>query len=365
MSSARPLDGPTVVSSRQVYFRVDADTRIGSGHLVRCRLLAAALQQHGVASAFLTMSMPDVLIESVAVAGHEVVRVSDADALDAGRLSDAIRRGGHTRPMLVVDSNLQEFHETEWHASVRSRGIRLMIITFRHDCHFSADLVLNQNLLALQQQYSAEPHTELLLGPRFAVLARQFRDLHEKPLRSFERPSTVLLTFGGADRRDLTLRAVRALARLRVPPERLLVIAGAMYERLPKLRALLSEHPEMRPELHVDTVRMPELMGESQLAVSCGGLTLWELACAGVPNVVVSSSDPERRTAQSLARAGLACYVGHHDEVTETALTDAIECLSSDSERLRSLALEGRKHVDGRGLDRVTERMLGHLGRRA
>jgi UDP-2,4-diacetamido-2,4,6-trideoxy-beta-L-altropyranose hydrolase len=346
------------MSPTRVYFRVDADPRIGSGHLVRCRLLADGLRRRAVPSGFLTSTTPEFLCESLAAAGHKVASLSAEQSIDPRHFSDEIQRAGDGPAMLVLDSESPEFYETQWHETIRAQGIRLMIITFRHDCHFAADLVHNQNLLALHRQYSVEAHTELLLGPRYAVLAEEYRGLHEMPLRMRDQPRTILLTFGGADRHDLTARAVRALSELRAPPERLLVVAGSLYGRISALEALLSEHGRMHPELHVDTRRMAALMAEADLALSSGGLTAWELACAGVPNVIISSSDRERQTARLLQQEELACFVGHHDQASLEEITDAIERLMADPARLRSYALAGRKLVDGRGLDRVLDRML-------
>lgn len=356
---------PRSVMQERVFFRVDADDRIGSGHLVRCRLLADALRRHAVPSTFLTTSTPEILCNFIEGCGHTVTRLPADRAADPGYLLEEIGGAGAGSSMLVLDGDVPEFYETRWHETIRARDVGLMIITFRHDCHFAADLVLNQNLLALRQQYSAEPHAELLLGPRYAVLAEEFRELNDMPTRVQSRPRSILVTFGGADRQDLTLRTVRALSKLKDPPERLLVVAGSLYSRLPELEALLSASPHLNPELQVDTMRMPAVMSEADLAVTSGGITAWELACAGVPNVIVSSSERERWTGLLLGRERLACFVGHYDEVSQDQIRKAVEHLMADAARRQSLSLAGRQLVDGRGLDRVLEKMLALLRKEA
>ncbi|MBA3564601.1 MAG: UDP-2,4-diacetamido-2,4,6-trideoxy-beta-L-altropyranose hydrolase [Gammaproteobacteria bacterium] len=338
------------------YFRVDANARIGSGHLARCRLLAGELMRHGIRCTFLIESTPESLRRSLEAEGHPVVRLPPERSVDAEYLAETFASDGF--PLLVVDSDAPEFYEANWQQSIRTRGIWLMMMTFRHDCHFSADLVLNQNLLALYQRYSTEPHAELLLGPRYAMLADEFRHLHDAPLRDRSKPRSLLVTFGGADRQNLTLRVMDALAQLEPPPERVMVIVGSLYARLPELRVLLSEIGHLNPELVIDTKRMPDLMSEADLAISSGGLTAWELACAGVPNVIVSSSERERQTAMLLHREGLACFVGHHDQVSRDDIGHAVRQLGSNPARLRALCAAGRRLVDGRGLDRVIAKVL-------
>lgn len=340
----------------QACFRVDADTRIGSGHLARCRLLADALGRHGVRSTFLIDSTPEMLCRSIRGDGHAVKRLPEGRGTDAVSVAEMLV--GKSFPLLVMDSDAPEIYEMTWQESIRARGIALMMITFRHDCHLLADLVLNPNLLALNQQYSVEPGSELLLGPHYAPLAEEFRDLHDTPRRDRSTPRSLLVTFGGADLQDLGLRTIGALSQLELPPERVVIVAGSLYGRLPELRSLLSQSGHLNTELHIDTKRMPNLMSEADLAISSGGMTAWELACAGVPNVIVSSSGRERQTGMLLGREGLACFVGHHDQVSGDDIRRAVQQLAADPARLEALSAAGRRLVDGRGLDRVVARML-------
>ncbi|CAN5355269.1 UDP-2,4-diacetamido-2,4,6-trideoxy-beta-L-altropyranose hydrolase [soil metagenome] len=347
MQRVSPEDSPRT----EVWFRVDADRNIGSGHLVRCGLLADALGACGIRSTFLVDSTPDELCKSLEDGGHSVRR------LRAGKLLPETMAEG-APSLLVIDLDRPEYYDTQWQQSLRARGVRLMMITFRSDRRFAADLVLNQNLLASAAEASLESGAKLLLGPRFALLAPEFRALHERPPRTVEMSCNVLVTFGGADRRDLTSRTVTALSRMEVAPRRLVVVVGSLYSRLAELEAMLAEHDELNTELQVATERMPELMGEADLAVTSGGLTAWELACAGVPNVIVSSSERERLTGVHLDRQGLAHFAGHHDQTDGEAIRGAVEELLADVERRRGLAFAGRRLVDGRGLDRVLETML-------
>lgn len=58
-----------------------------------------------------------------------------------------------------------------------------------------------------------------------------------------------------------------------------------------------------------------------------GGLTAWELACLGVPNVIVSTAEGERQTGLVLHGRGYVHYVGHYDEVSSVELAQDIQLL--------------------------------------
>jgi spore coat polysaccharide biosynthesis predicted glycosyltransferase SpsG len=185
------------------------------------------------------------------------------------------------------------------------------------------------------------------------VLREEFRAIHDERRPAEVPPRRLLVTFGGADRRDLTARALAAVERLATPLDEVVVVVGSLHGRLSGVRAQIERMHAVRVRLAVDTNDMPRLMADSDVALSSGGLTAWELACAGVPNLIVSSTDRERETAELLAREGYAYFVGHHTNVTAEHMREALDRLASAPERARAFAAAGRLLVDGRGLERV------------
>ena len=94
---------------------------------------------------------------------------------------------------------------------------------------------------------------------------------------------------------------------------------------------------------------MPELLGQADLVVSrAGGTTLAELACAGVPAVLIpaprSIRDHQRRNAVAFAESGAAVVVeeGMHPEETGKRLAPQILTLLTDDNRRSRLASQMR-----------------------
>jgi UDP-2,4-diacetamido-2,4,6-trideoxy-beta-L-altropyranose hydrolase len=216
--------------------------------------------------------------------------------------------------VLVVDDHREAFYASDFQQGIREAGFRLVMITFRHDVRFAADIVHNQNLLALEHDYGVADHTRLLLGPRYAVLDDAYRHPRSERAGVPERARVVLVTFGGADRTNQSRKVVEALASLEDPPDRVILVVGGLYTHAEELKEYVDGLPDLAVELHVNTSKMPELMAASDLAVSSGGLTAWELACLGVPNIILSTADAERQTGRLLSRRDYAHYLGHHDE---------------------------------------------------
>ena len=69
---------------------------------------------------------------------------------------------------IISELNINDF--------IKQAGYRLLVIDdYNHLDYYCADIILNQNLHAFGLSYLCEPYTRLLLGPRFALLRKEFR----------------------------------------------------------------------------------------------------------------------------------------------------------------------------------------------
>lgn len=345
----------------QVFFRVDANENIGTGHLVRCRLLARELRTRGVHSTFLSAETHSSWLRALETEGFRLKKLSTREATNPDAVLATSSKVEDSNTLLVIDTGLPSFYKVDFQQHVRRNGLKLMMITFRHDCHFAADIVHNQNLLALDHEYSVEPYTKLLLGPRYAILADDFRRLAGKREAVSEQVRTLLISFGGTDRTNQSRKVATALAAMKEPPQRIIVVVGSLYADVDELEELLSQESNLNTELHINTMDMPNLMAQSDVAITSGGLTVWELACLGVPNVIISTSEPERATGLLLNQKQICYYLGHHNQVSEKQISNAIAMLADNQQQRRKMSWAGKQLVDGQGAQRVINHMIAVL----
>ena len=92
------------------------------------------------------------------------------------------------------------------------RGVKLLCVDDMAHCHFVADIVLNQNTTDARI-YSKEPNTQLLMGPEYALLRREFRLFTEKKVIRNE-IKDIMITMGGSDEKNMTETILKWLLRL-------------------------------------------------------------------------------------------------------------------------------------------------------
>ena len=113
-----------------------------------------------------------------------------------------------------------------------------------------------------------------------------------------------------------------------------------------------------RVQLLTDVRDMAAAMAECDLAVICGGGTLWEALYMGCASASYSRSDIQRKINGKLTTAGAILDLGPVEDFNETVLQSAMQGLVSSAQPRCSMAEMGRKLVDGNGASRV----VGLLG---
>jgi UDP-2,4-diacetamido-2,4,6-trideoxy-beta-L-altropyranose hydrolase len=336
---------------KTVFFRADGSQQIGLGHIMRCQALATGLQKRGYEATFITRRYDEGIIAKIRAGGFSVHFLPPACSMEEDRQHTLalIRRSDQTSALIIDWYAL----DAAYQRAVKEAGTPLVVIDDLAQGYFSADAVLNQNLYAAPELYSAEPYTRLLLGPSYALLREEFAEWRRQPRSIPERARHILVTLGGADPDNQTLKVVQAIAALR-EDIKVIVVVGFSYPHRKELARCLSGK-EDRFTVRSDVSRMAELIHWADLAVSAGGTTCWELACLGVPNVIVTLADNQERNGLELEKAGSSVHLGWCKDVPPEAITTALRKLIHDPEARRYMSQVGQRLVDGEGVDRVIE----------
>ena len=103
---------------------------------------------------------------------------------------------------------------------------------------------------------------------------------------------------------------------------------------------------------------LPRHMAWADLAISAAGSTCWELACIGVPAIVIAVADNQRDIARGVDEAGTARNLGWWESVGAADIAAAVDGLVHDAAARRAMRRRGRALVDGRGAERVVAAVL-------
>lgn len=330
-----------------ILFRVDGTTRTGWERLGRCLTYAAALQRRRRPTYFLSQLEPAHLGLTIKRGGSSWLE-ADAPAGSEEDQEEILQEIRRLRPAAVV---VDAPGCTEpYLAELAGTGTTVVSIDSTAAVRFPSHLLINPLLSPGREGYEFLPGTQLLLGRRFALVRPEIR--RARPLRAQEPPPPfrAVVALGDDDPNQQAGEIVRLLAATpRV--ERVDLIVRPQHPDLPRLRDMAEA--SNRIEVCTEPAEVTARLGRCHFAVSGGGSWGLELACVGVPQLIIVQSEAHWPNARRLEDEGAAVCLGWHENVPAQTLRQAVHNLLADPLERQAMSRCGRKLIDARGPDRL------------
>jgi UDP-2,4-diacetamido-2,4,6-trideoxy-beta-L-altropyranose hydrolase len=340
--------------------RADANQARGAGHVMRCLALAEAWERRDGRATLLSCRPNPVLCQRTKALGIGLTEIplphpDGSDLRAACIVLEELSRDDTELPWVVLDG----YHfDTIYQSLLRSAGCRLMVIDdTAHLLRYDADIILNPGLSAQQFAYTCSPDTLLLLGTRFALLRSEFHRWHGVSRDCPEVARKILVTLGGSDADNATLKIIEALEQISTPDLEVRIVVGPLNPHLAELQSR-TDSVSSRIHLQSDVTDIASLMAWADLAVACAGTTSWELAFMKVPTLVVTVNENQSQVARAVDEFGTARSLGSPSDLDPDQLAEAILRLMHDQGARQQMSEKGRIVVDGKGAERILEVML-------
>lgn len=345
--------------NKDLIIRADATSRTGIGHVMRCIALGQAWQDNGGKVIFISHCESDVLRKRIVAEGIEFIPLDKPhpDPFDSKFTIDTLRiQKSELKPWVVVDG----YHfDPVYQKAIRAAGFHLLAIDDMAKWpEYHADIILNQNLGAEKLKYNCGPDTKLLLGPRYALLRREFMAWRDWQRQIPKVARKVLVSMGGSDPDNATQKVIEALSQTGIEDLEVVVVVGGSN---PYFQELESAVHGLKVPLRLvrDPANMAELMAWADLTVTAGGSTCWELAFMGLPALILILADNQATIAFELEKHGLAINLGWHNLFESSDIAGQLRSMIMSSEKRGSMSNCGRKLVDGGGGVRVIRQLKG------
>lgn len=274
------IDHPTdwwvaekLLGQKRIILRADGHNQIGLGHIMRVLLLAHRLIDHQLL--FITDGRHErgaqLLEES-----HFPVRRCINDAELCAVIDDF-------KPHIIVNDILDT--DQTWIQATQDREIFTVNFEDLGAGAKVADLVIN----ALYE--SPLPRANTFWSHQYFCLRDEFLLLHPRPVSPHV--DRVLLSFGGADPNNYTLRILQLLNRS-TRSLSVTVIMGRAYEHRDELEAFVNAGTSRHQvEVLSDVKMISKHMHRADVVFTSAGRTVYEVASLGTPMIVLAQNQRE------------------------------------------------------------------------
>ena len=170
----------------------------------------------------------------------------------------------------------------------------------------------------------------------------------------------ILVTQGGADTYGFTPKIIDALDNIEKDIG-IDVVIGPAFQHHQQLEEAVNKSRRSYNIIR-NATNMCRIMQQADLAVTAGGNTMFELACVGVPAVVLCAEEFEEETARRMEKYGIVENMGFGGKVSSEMIFERARLFIQDKNRRAEMSRKGREMVDGRGAERVVELITGSPG---
>lgn len=266
----------------------------------------------------------------------------------------------------------------------------------------SADIIINGNINANELGYRESfTKQKLLLGTKYTPLRSEFSDFPKRKIKnlldwqympqkssrqemsvqadsykgesygSFDSVQVdndydesqlpeIMITTGGADPYNCTGRLLELLLsddKTACYRYNVIVSSGFVY----KDEIIKIANNNSNIVLYKDYKYLSEVMLRSDLAISSGGSTLYELCCCGTPTMAFIMADNQAGIVDKLSRDGYIKALGWYSEIDNPYMIQQVYDLVTDFQLRNRYSEKMQSLVDGRGAFRIAESLIDSL----
>ena len=339
--------------NHKILFRCDAGDapEIGTGHIARSKTLAKALISDGLIAEkeilFFTRHDKGFNLGSRYLDGEDFKFQSfDNNMLKANSDSEIKLLLNQNADLIIIDrlKTTSKLVKT-----LKFHGKK--VVTF--DDYGTGRLFAD---LAISSIFDDVPYSKnLKKGYEYLILSKKS---YPQSIVNDE-TKKIVATFGGNDQRDICSHFLSIANSIPSDIEIDIILGKINDDLIKKYQDKIKSLKKISHiKLHVFPSNYHKIISSADLAISTGGLSIFEFSAFGIPSIGIPQYKHQLRTIQKLAKEGITKLGSDGMTLSNKKFLDAINLLISDNKLRKLMALNARNKIDGNGVIRIKDLLL-------
>ena len=211
-----------------VFFRTDASTRIGTGHVMRCLTLAHALREIGYECVFIHRTHQGNLADVIRERGFSVILLPQPDTTsgitadgDYSAWLGVSQEIDAEQSITAIDGMQSDWMDVdhysldaEWETKLKMHVGKILSIDDIANRNHVSDVLLDQNFGSEQAKYKeyVKDDCTILAGSEYSLLRPEFQKWREISLKrrdTCNKLDSILISMGGVDTDNITGKVLK------------------------------------------------------------------------------------------------------------------------------------------------------------
>ena len=319
--------------------RVEMGKKIGSGHFFRCLSLAEELKKRGKTVIFLTGNKEKFLSHGRQKFPYLILKgqTENRKIQECKELMIKIK-------LLIIDlpKNEEEYGE-------KLENYNIAMINDIGKIKIYTKILINGHIVKKFQKYEIKnKSTKFFIGSKYMILRNEFAKEREK-IKIIKKPiKNILLTFGGSDEKNITSKILSFLLKTDF---QITVILGPTNNNKQKICKIIKNKSNVK--LIINPKKIAPLFSKQDLIISSTGITIYELACLGIPTIMIPMNSAQKESAKEMEKRGFGKILDLK-KLNLKRLEQTYLKFDNRSYRKKMFRL-GRKIIDGKGVERIAD----------
>lgn len=281
---------------KKVLILTEGGKGIGFGHITRCSSIYQAFEE---------LNFNPKMIINADNSIVELVKDFNCFLVDWINNFDSIINEITTYDIIFIDSYKAS---EELYFKINSLNNFCVYFDDFNRITYPKGIIINGALGAENLDYSNQS-SKLLLGTKYTPLRKIFWEKSNKIIK--ENIESIMITFGGDDIRNLTPRVLSLLSN-NFPNIIKNVIIGKSFTNIDEIKEIIDKNTNLY--FNPNPSQLRDIMMESDIAISAGGQTLYELASVGTTTIVVSIAENQNNSIKAFMEKNFFIFVGNYNE---------------------------------------------------
>lgn len=270
---------PMSIRAKNILFRADSSSKIGTGHIMRDLVLAERFKDANII--FATQALPGNINSKIEEKGYaiELLDTNDIEALDS-----LIKKRNISK--VVIDHYAIDYAFEE-ELKIRNAGLKIMVVADCYERH-CCDILLNHNIYADADRYTdlVPRYCKLQCGSKYTLLREEF--IKAKNIqKNRDRKRTVFIAMGGLDHSNINidiLEVLKSFENIRV-----ILVTTTANKNIENLQKYCNNKQWI--ELHINSNKIASLMQRSDFSIVTPSVTLNEVYFMELPFIAIKTAE--------------------------------------------------------------------------
>ena len=265
---------------KNILFRADSSSTIGTGHIMRDLVLAKKYQKDNII--FATQDLEGNINYKIKESGYKVKILKSNDIKEIISLVKKLNID-----LVVIDHYEIDF---KYEKKLKDKtDVKVLSLDDTYERHY-CDIVLNHNIYGDKNKYKniVPKECKIKCGSKYTLLRDEFYNI--KKQKRYTEKKIIFLAMGGADSSNINISILKVLKKYENIDVN--IVTTTANKNLKELRRY-SKNKEWI-SLHINSTKIAKLMSQSDLAIVTPSVTLNEVYFLEIPFVSIMTATNQK-----------------------------------------------------------------------